>query len=297
MDPDVAETVGQMRSARPVTRVSVFEEAKEASAMAQVTTKRLLEMAEKGEPITMLTAYDWATARLVDEAGCDVILVGDSLGMVVLGYETTLPVGLEDMLHHTAAVVRGVKRALVVGDMPFLTYQVSPEQAVSNAGRFLKEAGAHAVKIEGGQHMSSTVRRLVDVGIPVMGHIGLTPQSVHQLGGYRMQGKTEEAAARLVDDALALEEAGAFAVVLEVIPDDVARRISERLTVPTIGIGAGPYCDGQVQVLSDILGLAGDFVPKHAKRYADVAGVIDGAVRAYLDEVRAGIFPTPAGKG
>lgn len=258
--------------------------------MGKVTTKTLIEKAERGEPITMLTAYDHATGRLVDEAGCDVVLVGDSLGMVVLGYESTLPVSLEEMLHHTAAVSRAVENALVVGDMPFLTFQISPEQAIENAGRFLQEAGAEAVKIEGGVPTAGTVRRLVDVGIPVMGHIGLTPQSVHQLGGYRMQGKTEKAAARLVDDALALEDAGAFAVVLEVIPAEVARTISERLTVPTIGIGAGPYCDGQVQVLSDILGLAGDFVPKHAKRYANVAEVIGGAVREYVDDVRSGTF-------
>lgn len=254
--------------------------------MAGVTTTGLIEMAAKGEPITMLTAYDYATARIVDAAGCDVILVGDSLGMVSLGYETTLPVTLEAMLHHTAAVVRGVERALVVGDMPFLTYQVSIEQALTNAGRFLKEAGAHAVKLEGGVQMAPTVKRLVDVGIPVMGHIGLTPQSVHAMGGYKMQGKTEEAAAKLVEDAVALEEAGAFSVVLECIPSAVAETISKRLTIPTIGIGAGPHCDGQVQVIHDILGLAGDFVPKHAKRYADVGAVIADAVARYVAEVR-----------
>jgi 3-methyl-2-oxobutanoate hydroxymethyltransferase len=259
--------------------------------MARITVSTLQEMTDAGEPISMLTAYDFATARLVDAAGCDVILVGDSLGNVVLGYESTLPVTLDDMLHHTSAVVRGTAHALVIGDMPFMTYQVSAEQAITNAGRFLAEAGAHAVKIEGGMHMAPTVRRLANVGIPVCGHIGLTPQSVHAMGGYKVQGKTDDAAERLLADAAELEDAGAFAVVLECIPSRLAERITKRLTIPTIGIGAGPHCDGQVQVLHDVLGLGGDFVPKHAKRYAEVGAAISEAVGRYVSEVRERKFP------
>ena len=249
---------------------------------------------KRGERIPMLTAYDYTTAKLVDQAGIPMILVGDSLGMVVLGHDSTLPVTLDEMIHHTKAVVRGTKRALVIADLPFLTYQISEIEALRNAGRMLQEAGAQAVKLEGGQTIAPTVRRLVEAGIPVMGHLGLTPQSVNQLGGFKVQGKTPAAAIRLIDDALALEAAGAFAVVLECIPAQLARLITERIRIPTIGIGAGPHCSGEVQVISDILGLFTDFVPKHAKRYANLAEQISGAVQQYATEVRAGGFPGEA---
>jgi 3-methyl-2-oxobutanoate hydroxymethyltransferase len=258
--------------------------------MARITVSTFQEMKDAGEPISMLTAYDYSSARLVDAAGCDSILVVDSLGNVVLGYESTLPVTLDTMLHHTAAVARGTQHALVIGDMPFMTYQISPEQAIANAGRFLAEAGAQAVKIEGGMHMASTVRRLTNVGIPVCGHIGLTPQSVHAMGGYKVQGKTDTAADRLLEDAAELEDAGAFAIVLECIPEKLAKRLTERLRIPTIGIGAGPHTSGQVQVYHDVLGLGGDFVPKHAKRYAEIGAAIGDAVGRYVAEVRAKKF-------
>jgi 3-methyl-2-oxobutanoate hydroxymethyltransferase len=249
-------------------------------------------MKRRGEPIVMLTAYDFPSARLVEQAGANAILVGDTLGMVVLGYETTLPVTMDDMLHHVKAVVRGTRRALVVADMPFMSYQVGPEDALRNAGRFLQEAGARAVKLEGGVTVAESVRRLVDAGIPVMGHIGLTPQSLHQFGGYKVQGKTPRAAARLMDDALALEQAGAFAIVLELVPAPLAQLITKRLRVPTIGIGAGPDCDGQIQVYHDLLGLFTGFVPKHTRRYAEVGEAIRDALAAYADDVREGRFPT-----
>lgn len=260
--------------------------------MARISITDLKAMKERGEKIPMLTAYDYATARLVEQAGVPIILVGDSLGMVVLGYDSTIPVTLEDIIHHTKAVVRGTQRAIVVADMPFLTYQVSAEEALRNAGRLLKETGCTAVKLEGGATVAPTVKRLVDAGIPVMGHLGLTPQSVNQLGGYKLQAKTPAAAAKLVSDAKALEEAGAFAIVLETIPAKVAQCVTERVSVPTIGIGAGPYCDGQVQVLHDFLGLFQDFVPRHAKQYAQVGQVVLDAVRTYIDEVKSGAFPT-----
>ncbi len=258
----------------------------------RVTIHNIKDMKTKGEKIVMLTAYDYATAHLIDEAGIPLILVGDSLGMVVLGYESTIPVTLEEMLHHTKAVVKGARKALVVGDMPFMTYHVSVEDAIENAGRFLKETNCQAVKLEGGEAMADTVRRVVQCGIPVMGHIGLTPQAIHQLGGFKVQGKTQQAAEQLVKDAIALEEAGAFSVVLEAIPTPLARIITERLRVPTIGIGAGPHCDGQVQVISDLLGLYTDFVPKHAKRYATLFETIKQATRDYINDVKAGTFPT-----
>lgn len=260
--------------------------------MARISITDLKAMKERGEKIPMLTAYDYATARLVEQAGVPIILVGDSLGMVVLGYDSTIPVTLEDIIHHTKAVVRGTQRAIVVADMPFLTYQVSAEEALRNAGRLLKETGCTAVKLEGGATVAPTVKRLVDAGIPVMGHLGLTPQSVNQLGGYKLQARTPAAAAKLVSDAKALEEAGAFAIVLETIPAKVAQCVTERVSVPTIGIGAGPYCDGQVQVLHDFLGLFQDFVPRHAKQYAQVGQVVLDAVRTYIDEIKSGAFPT-----
>jgi 3-methyl-2-oxobutanoate hydroxymethyltransferase len=258
----------------------------------RVTIGELKEMKQKGEKIPMLTAYDYATAKLMDEVGVPLILVGDSLGMVILGYESTIPVTMEEMLHHTKAVVRGTKRALVVGDMPFMTYHASISDALYNAGRFIQQGGAQAVKLEGGEPMAEAVHRVVECGMPVMGHIGLTPQSIHQLGGFKVQGKTQEAAIRLLKDARALEEAGAFAIVLESIPAPVARIITQKVSIPTIGIGAGPWCDGQVQVISDLLGLFTDFVPKHAKQYARLFDTIKSAMVDYIAEVQAGTFPT-----
>jgi 3-methyl-2-oxobutanoate hydroxymethyltransferase len=260
--------------------------------MKRVSIHDLKAMKKRGEKIAMLTAYDYPTARILDEAGVPIILVGDSLGMVVLGYDSTLPVTMDDMVHHTKAVVRGSQRAHVVGDMPFMSYQASPEDALRNAGRLMQEAGAQSVKLEGGRSVAETVRRLVEAGIPVMGHIGLTPQSLHQFGGYKVQGKTPAAAVKLLNDARVLEEAGAYAIVLETIPAVLARLITERVSVPTIGIGAGPHCDGQVQVLHDMLGLYPEFVPKHAKQYAHLAEEAGRAVREYLAEVAEGRFPT-----
>ena len=259
-----------------------------------VTINQIKDMKQKGEKIVMLTAYDYVTAKIVDEAGVPLILVGDSLGMVVLGYNSTIPVTLEIMLHHTKAVVRGTKNALVVGDMPFMSYQISIEEAIRNAGRFLQETGCQAVKLEGGVTMAEKVKKIVDCGIPVMGHIGLTPQSINQLGGHRIQGKTPEAAKRLLEDAIALEKAGAFAVVLETVPAPLAALITKKISIPTIGIGAGAGCDGQVQVINDILGSYTDFVPRHAKQYAKIASIMADAVSQYNSEVKSGKFPTEA---
>ncbi|MDW8060935.1 MAG: 3-methyl-2-oxobutanoate hydroxymethyltransferase [Thermomicrobium sp.] len=261
---------------------------------ARVTVAELLAMKRRGERIVMLTAYDYPTARLIDQAGIPVILVGDSLGNTVLGYETTIPVTLADMLHHTKAVTRAARRALVVADMPFLTYQVTPEEALRNAGRLVQEGGAHAVKVEGGGPIVETVARLVRAGIPVMGHLGLTPQSVHALGGFRLQARTASAVEQLFADALALEEAGAFAIVLELVPAPVARAVSELLRIPTIGIGAGAGCDGQVQVLTDLLGLTPGPLPRHARAYADLASIVSDAVRRFAEDVRDGAFPSEA---
>jgi 3-methyl-2-oxobutanoate hydroxymethyltransferase len=260
--------------------------------MKRVSIHDIKAMKKRGEKIAMLTAYDYPTARLLDETEVPVILVGDSLGMVVLGYDSTLPVTMADMIHHTKAVVRGSQRAHVVADMPFMSYQAGPEDALRNAGRLMQEAGAQSVKLEGGTTVAETVRRLVEAGIPVMGHIGLTPQSLHQFGGYKVQGKTPAAAVKLLNDAQALDEAGTYAIVLETIPAALAKLITERVSVPTIGIGAGPHCDGQVQVLHDMLGLYPDFVPKHAKQYAQLALDIGRAVREYMTEVAEGRFPT-----
>ncbi len=249
-------------------------------------------MKQKGEKIPMLTAYDYATAKLIDEAGVPLILVGDSLGMVILGYESTIPVTMDEMIHHTKAVVRGTKQAMIVGDMPFMTYHASVSDALYNAARFIQQGGAQAVKLEGGENVAEVVHKVVECGIPVMGHIGLTPQSIHQLGGFKIQGKSPEAAVRLLKDARALEEAGAFAIVFETIPAPLARVITQKVSIPTIGIGAGPWCDGQVQVISDLLGLFTDFVPKHAKQYAKLFETIKGAVTDYIGEVESGTFPT-----
>jgi 3-methyl-2-oxobutanoate hydroxymethyltransferase len=260
--------------------------------MPRLPITELKVMKQRGEKIPMLTAYDYPTARLVEGAGVPIILVGDSLGMVVLGYDSTVPVTMEDMIHHTKAVVRGTERAIIVADMPFLSYQISPEDALRNAGRLMKETGCTAVKLEGGQEVAETVRRLTAAGIPVMGHLGLTPQSVNQLGGYRLQGKTPAAAVKLLKDARALQAAGAFAVVLETIPARVAECVTQGLEIPTIGIGAGPFCDGQVQVIHDFLGLFQDFVPRHAKQFAQVGLSIKNAVTSYVADVQSGAFPT-----
>jgi len=258
----------------------------------RITINKIKDMKQKGERITMLTAYDYTTAKIVDEVGIPLILVGDSLGMVVLGYESTIPVTMEEMLHHTKAVVRGTKQAMIIGDMPFMTYHISVSDALKNAARFIQEGGAQAVKLEGGVTVAEKVRSIVSCGIPVMGHIGLTPQSIYQFGGYKVQGKTPEAAARLLEDARALEEAGAFAIVLETVPTPLATLITQRISIPTIGIGAGIGCDGQVQVINDILGSFTDFVPKHAKQYAKLADIMSNAITEYYNEVKAGSFPT-----
>ena len=263
-----------------------------APAPKKVTVPDLIAMKREGRRITMMTAYDAAFARLVDQAGIDVILVGDSLGMVVLGYPTTVPVTMDDMVRHAAAVSRGTQRPLLVGDMPFGSYQASAEDALRNAARFLKEAGMDAVKVEGGAEVVDTVRTLTANGIAVMAHVGLTPQRVAQLGGFKVQAKTACAARRLIDDALALEDAGAFSIVLESVPAPVATLATERLDIPTIGIGAGVDCDGQVLVLHDVLGLFGEFKPKFAKRYADIGAQVADALREFDREVRDGSFPT-----
>jgi len=259
----------------------------------KVTTLRLQEMKQKREKITVLTAYDYSTAKLLDEAGVDVILVGDSLGMVVLGYDSTLPVTMEDMLHHTRAVTRGARKAMVVGDMPFMSYHVSVSESVRNAGRFIQKGGANAVKLEGGREIADTVKAIIAAGIPVMGHLGLTPQSVNQLGGFRVQGRDEAAARKIINNALALQDAGVFAIVLECIPAPLAGMVTGRLDVPTIGIGAGAGCDGQVLVFHDLVGLYSDLTPKFVKRYASLRSTITDAVTGYKAEVRAGTFPGP----
>ncbi|MEM6790557.1 MAG: 3-methyl-2-oxobutanoate hydroxymethyltransferase [Myxococcota bacterium] len=251
--------------------------------------------ARKGQtPIAMVTAYDFTIARLLDAAGVDVLLVGDSLGMVVQGQSTTLPVTLDEVAYHTRAVVRGAERALVVADMPFMSFQVSPAQALENAGTLVKTGGAEAVKLEGGRDVAEHVRRITRAGIPVVGHVGLTPQSVHALGGFKVQGKADAAAAALLEDAQALADAGAFAIVLEAIPPDLAAAVTDSIAVPTIGIGAGPDCDGQVLVCYDMLGMTGGRVPKFTKQFAAVGDAIETATRAFVDEVQTRVFPAPA---
>jgi len=256
------------------------------------TVRDLPALKQRGERFVMLTAYDYPTGRILDEAGIPVILVGDSVGNNVLGYDTTIPVTMEEMLHHCRAVARGVKSALVVGDMPFMSFHTTTDEGVRNAGRFLKKGGAHALKLE--RPAIDMAAAIVDRGIPVMGHIGLGPQSVHAMGGYRVQGRDEEGARRLLDEAQALDKAGVFSLVLEGIPSDLAGRITEAVSVPTIGIGAGPDCDGQVLVINDLLGLGFGTYPKFAKPYADLRSVITQAVRAFEDDVRAGRFPDEA---
>lgn len=246
----------------------------------------------KNEKITMLTAYDYSTAKVIDESGINGILVGDSLGMVCLGYEDTLSVTMEDMIHHTKAVARGAKNTLIVADMPFMSYQTSVYDAVVNAGRLMKEGRAQAVKLEGGKEIADSIRAIVNASIPVMGHIGLTPQSVNAFGGFKVQGKSEEAAKKLLEDAKAVEAAGAFAVVLECVPAKLSQLISSQISIPTIGIGAGVHCDGQILVYQDMLGLFSDFTPKFVKKYSNLGEVMKGAFQSYIQEVKDGVFPT-----
>ena len=260
--------------------------------MRRVTANNVKSMKAKGEKIPVVTAYDYPMALLADKAGFPVILVGDSLGMVSLGYDSTIPVTMDDMIRHTRAAARGATRSLLVTDMPFMSFHLGIEDAIRNAGRLVQEGGAQSVKLEGGGSVADTVRRIVEAGIPVMGHLGLTPQSVHRFGGYKVQGRAREEAFRILHDARSLEDAGAYAVVLELLPTPLSRIITKKLTIPTIGIGAGPYCDGQVQVLHDILGLYSDFVPKHTKQYLQLGELISNALGQYAQEVREGNFPT-----
>jgi 3-methyl-2-oxobutanoate hydroxymethyltransferase len=257
----------------------------------KITVPELVKKKQRGERITCLTAYDYSFARILDQAGVDILLVGDSVGCVFQGQPNTLPVTLDEMIYHTRAVARGRKRALLIGDMPFLSFQVSREEAIKNAGRLIQEGGAEGVKLEGGVAIQETLKAIVKIGIPVMGHVGLTPQSVHRFGGYKIQGKSEQERTAIMGDALAVEDAGAFALVLEGMPLELAREISERLAIPTIGIGAGPHCDGQVLVIHDMLGLFDDFAPRFVKRYADIKEVVTGAVKNFIVDVRAGKFP------
>ena len=257
----------------------------------KLTVPQIVQMKQRHEKITCLTAYDYSFARILDQAGVDILLVGDSLGCVVQGHQNTLPVRLEQMLYHTRTVVRARKRALVVGDMPFMSFQASKKQAIKNAGRFLQEAGAEAIKLEGGVSMRHTIEAIVSAGIPVMGHVGLTPQSVHRFGGYKVQGREKGQRENLIHDALAVQDSGAFSVVLEGIPSDLAKEITARLAIPTIGIGAGVDCDGQVLVIHDMLGLFDDFTPKFVKRYAELGAAASDAVKSFIGEVREQKFP------
>ncbi len=258
----------------------------------RVSTSSLQDKKNNKQKITMLTSYDFSIASMIDEAGIDTILVGDSLAMVTLGYENTLAVTMDDMIHHAKAVMRAANNAMVIGDMPFLSYHITPAEAVRNAGRFIKEAGTQAVKLEGGIERVDTIKAILDAQIPVLGHIGLTPQSVNKFGGFKVQGKDIETARRLLEDALALEKAGVFGIVLECVPSLLAKKISEQLTIPTIGIGAGPYCDGQVLVINDILGLYAGHIPKFVKRYANLQPLVTEAIQKYKEEVEQGIFPS-----
>lgn len=255
------------------------------------TVASFLEAKKRNEKITMLTAYDYSMAKLIDESGVEGILVGDSLGMVVLGYESTLEVTVDDIIHHCRAVARGAKNSLIVGDMPFLSYHISSEEAVKNAGRIIQEGKAHAVKLEGGAGMVDKIKAIVQAQIPVMGHVGLTPQSINMFGGFKVQGKSEEQAKKIIDDALELEKAGVFSIVLEGIPAQLAEIITKKLTIPTIGIGAGNNCDGQILVTNDMLGMFSDFTPKFVKKYADLKDTITDATRAYITEVKSMAFP------
>ncbi len=257
----------------------------------RVTIPYLLRKKKERQKISMITAYDYPFAQIADEAGVDAIVVGDSVAIVVQGYDTTLPVSMDEMIYHTKMVSRAAKRAMIIADMPFLSYQVSNSEAVGNAGRFIKEAGAHAVKLEGGREVAQTVEILTKAEIPVMAHIGLTPQAIYRMGGYKVQGRTDESAKRLIEDARLLESAGAFSITLEAIPAGLAQEITGMLTIPTIGIGGGPYCDGQVLVIHDVLGMFDRFVPKFVKKYANLKADAMAAVRKYREEVENGIFP------
>ena len=257
----------------------------------KMTVPEVRGMKEKGEKIVCLTAYDYSFARILDESGIDLLLVGDSLGLVVQGHDSTLPVTVDDIIYHTRAVIRGRRRALVVSDMPFMTFQLGVDEARRNAGRLIQEGGAESVKLEGGVTQAATIEALVKMGVPVMGHVGLTPQSVHQFGGYRIQGRGEADARAIFDDAIAVEQSGAFAMVLEGMPVQLAREITQRVSIPTIGIGAGMHCDGQILVVHDMLGLFDDFTPRFVKRYANLKETIGGAVRNYMEEVRTAAFP------
>ncbi len=260
--------------------------------MPRLTPPQIIERKSTGPKLTMLTAYDVNFARMIDEAGIDMVLVGDSLGMVVLGYESTVPVTMEEMLHHCRAVSKGVNHAMVIGDMPFMSYQISPEDALSNAGRFIKEAGCDAVKLEGGKVVADTVKRIVSAGIPVVGHVGLTPQSASSIGGFKVQGRDLQRAKEILEDAVAISSAGAFAIVLECVPSELSALITDSIDIPTIGIGAGPKCDGQVLVTHDMIGLFEKFTPRFVKKYVDLAPQIKKALSAYKQEVEAGEFPS-----
>jgi len=258
----------------------------------KITIPKIAEKKRQGEKITMLTAYDYPMARIIDQVGADIILVGDSLANVILGYSNTLPVTMEEMLHHTRAVARGCQRALLVADMPYLSYHIDIKETIRNAGRFIKEGGAEAVKVEGGKKRKEVISRILDLEIPVMGHIGLTPQSIHQMGGYRVQGNTMDQSLTLVEEARVLEETGVFSIVLEGIPEEVAQLITQEVSIPTIGIGAGRYCDGQVLVVHDLLGFFEEFQPKFVRRYANLHQEIGKAVRQFFSDIREGKFPS-----
>jgi len=298
---EYAEEESQLRGTFPIRRRSrehrqhewclVMTKNDEPTAESKWGIRELRRLYRAGDKIVAMTAYDAHTARLADESGIHLILVGDSLGMTMLGYVNTIPVTLQQSLHHSAAVVRGVKRAVVIGDMPFLTYQVTPEETLHNAGRYMQEACVDGVKLEGGQSLAPTIKRLVSAGVPVLGHIGLLPQAVLAQGGYRIHGRTSEEADSLLADARAVQDAGAFAVVVEGLPTELGRRITGELTIPTIGIGAGPDCSGQIQVVHDLLGLFEEFVPRHAKQYVDLGAQMRKAFAAYLRDVSSGTFP------
>jgi len=264
---------------------------KRSNNPVKVTTQTVVEMKQRGEKISMLTAYDYTMAGIVDSAGIDVILVGDSASNVMAGFDTTVPMTLDHMIYHTSCVVRGVNRSLVIADLPFMSFQVTAKEALISAGRMMKEAGAHGVKLEGGSSVINTVKRIVDAGIPVMGHLGLTPQSIYKFGTYKVRAKEEEEANKLIEDALKLEKAGVFSLVLEKIPAQLAKKVTESISVPTIGIGAGPDCDGQVLVLHDMLGLNKDFSPRFLRRYADLNKIAGEAVKNYISDVKSGEFP------
>jgi len=259
--------------------------------MSKFTVSSFLDSKKKQEKISMLTAYDYSTAKLLDEAGVDSLLVGDSLGMVMLGYENTLQVTVDDMIHHCRAVARGAKRAMVIGDMPFLSYHINIEETVRNAGRIIQEGNAHSVKLEGGREVIDKVKAIVNAQIPVMGHLGLTPQSINMFGGFKVQGKSEEQAKKIIEDAILLEEAGVFAIVLECVPEKLAKIITEKISIPTIGIGAGKYCDGQVLVTQDMLGMYTDFTPKFVKKYSNLSENIKNATEKFIEEMKIGEFP------